>query len=66
MDPTALLERIRSLVEDVLAQEHKYPDEEDLLLAEAINDLDEWLTKGGFLPHDWLEPVKAYYLGDEA
>lgn len=41
MDPNALLEEIRS----------HYGD--DTELAYLIEDLDEWLTKRGFLPRDW-------------
>lgn len=45
MDPNATLVRIRELIND--------GDSADVLLIEAFNNLDEWLSKGGFLPNDW-------------
>lgn len=50
MDPNALLERIRELVAATFVSEDgSYADD----LAGAFDDLDEWLSKGGFLPSAW-------------
>lgn len=52
MDPDTALETIRALVKG-------YQDEEGITgrdvttLVETVAGLDEWLTKGGFLPKDW-------------
>ena len=47
MDPTAALQEIRELAA------HDDPAEFADTLVERINDLDEWLTKGGFPPQQW-------------
>lgn len=48
MDPNAALEELRRLI----AQ--KYPDTEDVERIQLlIESLDEWLSKGGFLPASW-------------
>ncbi len=47
MDPNTTLARLRELAaaaDDV---------EEAAELAEAFHALDEWLSRGGFLPADW-------------
>lgn len=53
MDPNATLDVIRDYVtewqkEDTRTHTQSYDD-----LLEHIEALDEWLTKGGFLPADW-------------
>ena len=50
MDTNATLASIRRLAEEVGAE-----SEEPLALglAELIQDLDEWLSRGGFLPLAW-------------
>lgn len=51
MDPNAALAEIRKLTRDVLKGR---ADEEDIeRLAELIEGLDNWLSKGGFLPKNW-------------
>jgi hypothetical protein len=52
MDPDATLAQIREL----MATHHTHNDlgeEETAQLVELIDALDEWMTKGGFLPTDW-------------
>lgn len=58
MDPNAALTDIRELAEAVIAARKR----DDMVeagifgeeLATAINDLDEFLSKEGFLPIDWV------------
>lgn len=61
MDPTEALKRIRGYLHSVDAIVNG-PDEDtsvsvmvDTLeaLRDQVRDLDEWLTKGGFLPDQW-------------
>jgi hypothetical protein len=47
MDPDATLQAIRELVEN------NDGSPEALALAENFRSLDEWLSRGGFLPTDW-------------
>lgn len=58
MDPNQALRDLRALVEKVLRdgegpegsgvdQDHAHA------LAEKFNDLDGWISRRGFLPHDW-------------
>ena len=54
MDPNATLEHIRDLA-GVLRMYNGNPASKADELVDAINDLDEWLSKGGFLPDDWQE-----------
>lgn len=49
MDPNAVLAEIRLLVTDQLTRGGD-PDPE---LAGLVGALDEWLTRGGFLPDSW-------------
>lgn len=56
MDPNETLVSIRALTAKIIELSDK--DDEDLAiegleLAEAAQALDEWLTKGGFLPSAW-------------
>jgi hypothetical protein len=55
MDPTEtlniMLDRAKVLLE-MYDQEQDMPDEAHEL-AEAVQHLDEWLSKGGFLPSQW-------------
>jgi hypothetical protein len=57
MDPNAALAEIRELIKFIsnpavqrTAEGHRY-DAHDL--AEKVNDLDVWLTGGGFKPDAW-------------
>jgi hypothetical protein len=54
MDPSKTLSLIRQLVEDI--QDGVGDDQISCVamqLAEAIDDLDSWMEKGGFAPADW-------------
>ena len=66
MDPNANLEEQRRLVQELLTCDHLEGDDfcEDCRtchlcanaaarLAELALALDEWISKGGFLPRDW-------------
>jgi hypothetical protein len=59
MDPTETLKRIRGLVSSLteLRMDASCDDvaEDGEELASAVNDLDEWLSRGGFLPRQWTE-----------
>lgn len=55
MDPNETLHEIREKVAEALAESgNKRADLVDEL-AELVDALDGWLTKGGFLPHAWTE-----------
>jgi hypothetical protein len=58
MNPDAALTRIRELVSRALANEGK-DDAAAMLneLAKLIEDLDGWLSSGGFLPLSWSIPA---------
>lgn len=61
MDPEAALTRIRELAAEIINMSDEidefdsfgHVDEEANELAETFQGLDEWITKGGFLPKDW-------------
>jgi hypothetical protein len=68
MDPNATLQRIRELQND-LSHTRSYESAAGLAaeLADAVQDLDEWLKKGGYPPRDWEKPViSAYETGTKA
>lgn len=50
MDPNATLKSIRELA-NMMAQGND--SEVSVELTEAIDNLDTWLSAGGFLPADW-------------
>ena len=52
MDPNATLKEIREQVRLSYAEEG-FEAFDGLRLAELCGVLDEWLTRGGFLPKDW-------------
>lgn len=56
MDPNACLLKIRELTEDIMA--NGVNEDKALELAQAIEDLDNWLIVGGFLPIDWDHRTK--------
>jgi hypothetical protein len=62
MDPNAALAHAREATQTVLGavydakanlNEFNYAITD---LAETFDNLDEWLSKGGFLPSDWQRP----------
>jgi hypothetical protein len=58
VDPNTNLAEMRELAAAIL-NDQSCPDPYEPSaaqaerLAELVQALDEWLTKGGFLPHDW-------------
>ncbi len=59
MDPNETIREMRELAHGI---SNTYGDEESLwagkCLAEFFEDLDEWISKGGFLPRDWKQAQK--------
>ena len=56
MDPNANLRELRELTAQFLKDwdEERTPDTLDVYrMAELVEALDEWITRGGFLPSDW-------------
>ena len=52
MDPNAELKRLRELATSIIEQtENNTLDA--IEMAEAFDDLDNWLTSKGFKPDDW-------------
>lgn len=68
MDPNKLLEALRDYAQEVTERAEKdndpKPDAYDsyaaVELAKGFKDLDEWLTKGGFLPKVWEKGRKGH------
>lgn len=56
MDPDANLAEIRRIVQDVDLD--VFPDRAERL-AELISALDQWISKGGFLPAAWRKERKG-------
>jgi hypothetical protein len=52
MNPNETLNRARELA-DLCIRQGRLDYESTLELAEAVEALDSWLTKGGFLPYPW-------------
>lgn len=53
MDPNANLEEMRRLAGKLLADEFEIDSADAERLAELVQALDAWISKGGFLPRDW-------------
>lgn len=56
MDPNATLVSIREFVQEITTDldRGEDPDYHDIDgLVDHVNALDEWLSKGGYLPADW-------------
>ena len=54
MDPNEALEACRKSIQDFELADGVYNELDELLeLVEAFQDLDNWLTKGGFKPKEW-------------
>jgi hypothetical protein len=55
MDPDACLKEIREIKKEILCGNVILADMEHVSdrLAELIDTLDYWITRGGFLPKDW-------------
>lgn len=56
MDPNAALKQIRDIILRMKrdhVRKHVSVEVDDLV--DVVEGLDEWLSKGGFLPDDWVE-----------
>lgn len=57
MDPNANLEEMRRLADQIIAadgcDDARIPPNAAERLAELVQALDAWISKGGFLPRDW-------------
>lgn len=56
MDPNTALDSLRDLTTKVIRGEVDAADRESVAdqIAETFQGLDEWLSKGGFLPEQWV------------
>lgn len=55
MDPNETLRKLRAMV-TAINNDRGASGREDHT-AQLFIDLDEWLTKGGFVPNDWYHPT---------
>ncbi|MBK6639629.1 MAG: hypothetical protein IPG34_19600 [Rhodocyclaceae bacterium] len=53
MDPNETLKRIRMIVKRDLEGDTMSVDDFDVLV-DLVNDLDEWMSRGGFPPTEWV------------
>lgn len=62
MDPNELLRELRASVERLRNEELDRDDEHELLYAvvEGFDNLDQWLSRGGFPPEAWREGPDAF------
>lgn len=62
MDPNVTLQELRALISERAQVDDAEGTGKRERLAEAIIErfeaLDQWLTKGGFAPNDWLRPPR--------
>lgn len=63
MDPNACLSEIRELGNQIHNGDMRESVIEDY--ANAVDALDEWITKGGFLPVGWNKQTLIWTLEDE-
>lgn len=56
MDPNATLKRMREVVGTIPG----HPEDYDGELFDLFENLDDWLTRGGFLPTDWNQERNAH------
>lgn len=59
MDPDANLKEQRAILARLDSDETQTPTRDLFRLAELVQALDEWLTRGGFLPAGWKRPQTA-------
>lgn len=59
MDPDEALAQIRQHVKDILETEKEEDDLDVMRFAELVQGLDEWISKGGFLPQAWKTSHRA-------
>lgn len=55
-DPNTGLEIAREITAAILADPDNWDEIDAAALGEAFEALDQWLTKGGVLPHAWSRP----------
>jgi hypothetical protein len=55
VDPNQALRDLRALVERVLRDGEGADQDDANALAAGFNALDEWITRGGFLPEPWAK-----------
>ncbi len=53
MDPNATLKMLRDLATDILMGGSDHEDAAEQI-AEAFESLDQWISRNGFLPDDWV------------
>lgn len=54
MDPNETLQKIRNAYHDyITTNDAETANNAAEIIANGFSDLDEWLSKGGFLPRDW-------------
>lgn len=58
MDINANLAELRTLVSENIDREF-VSDHDTARMMELFNGMDEWLSKGGFLPSAWFTPPPA-------
>jgi hypothetical protein len=62
MDPNAALNEIRALAAEILDPNRRVADRSSVdaqRLAELLQGLDRWISRGGFLPKAWEPPDTA-------
>lgn len=59
MDPNETLRLMREALEDSSLLEGDAADRAREDVCEYVRALDEWLTKGGFLPDAWARPASS-------
>lgn len=64
MDPNETLNRIRQQADAVLHPRGLQVDRAELaaMLARNVEELDQWLSQGGFMPEAWRAPAAARIL----
>jgi hypothetical protein len=66
MDPNETLRRLRELLSTRQNLDLDDPDNDQELIrvgddiAELVEALDDWITKGGFLPKDWASGSRGF------
>lgn len=54
MDPNQLLNNIRWYIDYLLDEDNDDPERTaGIDLALCVQDMDDWLSRGGLIPHDW-------------
>lgn len=61
MDPDTALAELRTLALDVLSPVDGESSDEAIELAEKFQGLDEWLSRGGFLPAAWRSTTRTHF-----